>query len=105
MHDPPYSVKNIQNNLLSYDVITDGKTVSLKHTGQLYELQSKSVLRFVPKLTKSPKMKNKSQKRLSNKTVTQFEEPVKQKIGFRIGSLTIEKVRSLKIIYLSSMAC
>jgi hypothetical protein len=54
MHDPPHLIKNARNNLLSYDFIIEGKTASFKHRHieQLYELESKNVLRFVPKLTK-----------------------------------------------------
>jgi hypothetical protein len=52
MHDPPHLIKNVRNNLLTYDFIVHGKTVSFKHIENLYELESKNVLRFVPKLTK-----------------------------------------------------
>jgi hypothetical protein len=52
MHDPPHLIKNVRNNLLTCDFIVDGKTVSFKHIENLYELESKNVLRFVPKLTK-----------------------------------------------------
>jgi catabolite regulation protein CreA len=52
MHDPPHLIKNVRNNLLSYDFVIGGETVSFKHIENLYELESKNVLRFVPKLTK-----------------------------------------------------
>lgn len=52
MHDPPHLIKNVRNNLLTYDFVIGGDTISFKHIEKLYELESKNVLRFVPKLTK-----------------------------------------------------
>jgi hypothetical protein len=49
MHDPPHLVKNVRNNLLTYDFIIDGKTVSCKQIENLYELENKNVLKQVSK--------------------------------------------------------
>ena len=52
MHDVPHLAKNITNNLLIYDFTIDDQTVCFKHIKHLYELESKSTLSLVPKLTK-----------------------------------------------------
>ena len=52
MHDPPHLMKNVRNNLLTYDFVIHGETVSFKYIEKLYDLESWNVLRFVPKLTK-----------------------------------------------------
>jgi hypothetical protein len=52
LHDPPHLIKNVRNNLLTYDFVIDNKTISFKHIEQLYDVDCKNVLRFVPKLTK-----------------------------------------------------
>jgi len=53
MHDMLHLMKNARNNLLSYDFIIDGKVVLFQHIKELYDLEQKSVLRLVPKLTKA----------------------------------------------------
>jgi hypothetical protein len=31
LHDPPHLIKNVRNNLLTYDFVIDNKTISFKH--------------------------------------------------------------------------
>ena len=52
MHDPPHLIKNVRNNLLTYDFLIGDSVVSFDHIVKLFELEDKSSLRFVPKLTR-----------------------------------------------------
>ena len=53
MYDPPHLIKNVRNNLLKYDIIIGNDVVSFDHISALFDLEEASVLRFVPKLTRS----------------------------------------------------
>jgi hypothetical protein len=52
MYDPPHLMKNLRNNLLTYDFLVADKVVSFDHVVKLFELDSGNVLRCVPKLTR-----------------------------------------------------
>ena len=52
MYDPPHLLKSIRNNLCSTGFLLDGKQILWKYVGLLYDLDCKSTLRIVPKLTK-----------------------------------------------------
>lgn len=53
MYDPPHLMKNLRNNLLTYNFFIGDKVVSFDHVVKLFELDNGNVLRCVPKLTKA----------------------------------------------------
>lgn len=51
--DPPHLIKNLRNNLIRYDITTNGKTVSWKYLHSLYNIDKQNPVRLAPKLTES----------------------------------------------------
>jgi len=51
LYDVPHIIKNIRNNLLTYDFHVDGKVASLT-LSQMFDKEQKSSLRLAPKLTR-----------------------------------------------------
>jgi len=37
LYDVPHMIKNVRNNLLSYDFVVDGDVVSFKYLRQMFE--------------------------------------------------------------------
>ena len=52
LYDMPHLLKNVRNNLLTYNFSVDGKLISFKYLAQMFEEEQKSTLRLAPKLTK-----------------------------------------------------
>ena len=70
MYDPPQLVKNLRNNMLRYDILIGNDVVSFDYISTLFDLEQASVLRFVPKLTKTHIEPN-AFKRMNVKLATQ----------------------------------
>ena len=71
--------KNVRNNLLNYNFIIDVSEIWFNHTVKLYELERKSTLRLVPKLTKDHieiKMSKKISVRLATQVLSESVEVV-----------------------------
>lgn len=49
--DAPHLIKNIRNNLMKYDIVVDGHSVSWKHIELLWNLEKCNPTRLCPKLT------------------------------------------------------
>ena len=49
--DPPHLIKNVRNNLIKHDILSDGKIILWKHLQELYNLDKVNAVRLVPKLT------------------------------------------------------
>ena len=49
--DLPHLTKNVRNNLIKHDILSDGKIISWKHMQELYNLDKVNAVRLVPKLT------------------------------------------------------
>ena len=52
LYDVPHIIKNIRNNLLTYDFHVDGKVASLTFLRQMFDEEQMSSLRLAPKLTR-----------------------------------------------------
>jgi len=70
MYDPPHLMKNVRNNMLRYDIIIGSDVISFDYISKLFDLEQASVLRFVPKLTKTHIEPN-AFKRMNVKLATQ----------------------------------
>jgi len=70
MYDPPHLIKNVRNNMLRYDIIIGNDLISFDYISTLFDLEQASVLRFVPKLTKTHIEPN-AFKRMNVKIATQ----------------------------------
>ena len=52
MYDAPHLIKNVRNNLLTYDIIIGNEVISFDYISTLFDLEQTSVLRLVPKINK-----------------------------------------------------
>jgi hypothetical protein len=51
MFDVPHLIKNVRNNIMKYDFLTQDHTVSFSYVRKMYEREKSSCLRLCPKLT------------------------------------------------------
>ena len=49
--DQPHLVKNVRNNLIKHDILSDGKIISWKHLLELYNFDKVNAVRLVPTFT------------------------------------------------------
>lgn len=51
LYDPPHLLKSVRNNLMKHDFVVKGNPVKWKYVVDLYEADSKQVIKLAPKLT------------------------------------------------------